>query len=215
MRKTSLSHNRSTLFAILPLFALGVFVLLYLLAALSYPGGSWISPHQEGFSFWNNYLCDLLDEYAINGDLNTARYPARVALVTLCFGLLVLWAYLPRLFQKKSKNLKLMQLTGITSLLVLVLLGSDRHDLIVRLAGFFGVIAFVSCFVELYKAGYAGLLTLGILSLIVFLINYYIYETGMFLSTLAVIQKITFVLFLGWFVLIDLAVYKQIMLKKP
>ncbi|MGB5371143.1 MAG: hypothetical protein WBN18_12005 [Flavobacteriaceae bacterium] len=198
-----------------PLFAMGLFVLLYFLAALNYPGGSWISPQQEGFSFWNNYLCDLLDEYAINGDLNTARYTARFALASLCFGLLVLWAYLPRLFPKKSKNLKLMQMTGILSLLVLVLLGSDRHDLIVRLAGFLGVIAFVSCFVELYKAGYARLLALGILSLIVFLINYYIYETGKYLNTLALIQKITFILFLGWFVLIDIAVYQEMKLGKP
>jgi hypothetical protein len=198
----------------IPLFAMGLFVLLYLLAAISYPGGSWISPHQEGFSFRNNYLCDLLDEYAINGDLNTARYTARLALVALCFGLLVLWAYLPGLFKKKSKNLQVMQLTGILSLMVLTLLASETHDLIVRIAGFFGIIAFVSCFVELYKAGYARLLALGILSLIVFLINYYIYETGSYLNFLALIQKITFILFLGWFVLIDIALYQALKLHK-
>lgn len=197
-----------------PLIAMGLFVLLYLLAAMNYPGGSWISPHQDGFSFWNNYLCDLLDDYAINGELNTARYPARLALAVLCFGLLVLWAYLPNLFPKKSKNLKVMQLTGILSLLVLTLLATETHDLIVRIAGFMGIIAFVSCFVELYKAGYARLLALGIFSLMVFLINYYIYETGVFLKSLAVIQKITFILFLGWFVLMDVAVYQELKLHK-
>jgi hypothetical protein len=215
MKTASLSHIKSTFFVMFPLIAIGLFVLLYLLAAMDYPGGSWISPHQDGFSFRNNYLCDLLDEYAINGDLNTARHTARFALAALCFGLFVLWAFLPRLFPKKSKNLMLMQWTGILSLLVLVLLGSDRHDFIVRLAGFLGVIAFVSCFVELYKAGFARLLVLGILSLIVFLFNYYIYETGQYLHALALIQKITFILFLGWFVLIDIAVYQEMKLKKP
>ena len=43
---------------LLPLFGMLLFVLLYVLAALDYPGGSWILPEQNGFSFWNNYLCD-------------------------------------------------------------------------------------------------------------------------------------------------------------
>ena len=94
-------------FLYLPLIGMAHFIALYVVAAFMYPGGSWKFQQSEGFNFWHNYLCDLLDEYAINGQLNSARYMARLALGFLCGGILLLWFYLPNLFEKrntKSKN---------------------------------------------------------------------------------------------------------------
>ena len=62
---------------LLPYAGMAIFVILYVIAALEYPGGSYAEPNVEGFSFWHNYLCDLLDKRAINGSINTARYHAR------------------------------------------------------------------------------------------------------------------------------------------
>ena len=81
----------------LPLVAMATFVLLYLISAYRYPGGSWAHPAQEGFSWQHNYLCDLLDTLAVNGMLNGGRYWARGALAVLCLGLAWLWYYLPGL----------------------------------------------------------------------------------------------------------------------
>ncbi|NHF59681.1 hypothetical protein FK220_010035 [Flavobacteriaceae bacterium TP-CH-4] len=203
-------HLRSPSLLLLPLFGMGLFVLLYVIAALKYPGGSWVKPNQEGFSFWYNYLCDLLDYNAINGEMNVARIYARAALGVLCISLLFLWYHLPRLFSKKSLNLQIMLVAGIASLITTMLLASDTHDVTVRIAGLFGVVAFISCFVELFKAGYFRLFALGIICLIVFLVNYYIYETGLLLNALPVIQKITFVLFICWFVLLNLLLFKKL-----
>jgi len=69
---------------LLPMGGMGLFMVLYVLAAIIYPGGSWIVPGQNGFSFWNNYLCNLLDQDAINGELNSARHFARASLGVLC-----------------------------------------------------------------------------------------------------------------------------------
>jgi hypothetical protein len=195
---------------ILPLVGMGLFVLLYVIAALQYPGGSWAEPDNSGFSFWNNYLCDLLDYNAINGELNTARYFARIALGILCVSLLVLWYYLPNLFAYRSSNRTIMWASGIMALLVTFFLTSGTHDITVRIAGVFGAIAFITCFIELFKAGHYKLFTFGILCLGIFLVNYYIYETGTFIRMLPIIQKVTFTCFILWFFFLDILFYKKI-----
>jgi len=199
---------------LIPLAGMGIFVVLYVLAAINYPGGSWMVLDQEGFSFWNNYLCDLLDLYAINGDLNPARFFARGSLGVLCVSLILLWYYLPGLFSNKSTNLIVMWLAGILALAITMSLTSGTHDITVRIAGFFGVIAFISCFVELYKAKYFSLLILGIICLLIFLGNYYIYETGTMIRSLPVIQKVTFICYILWFALLDISYYKYLKLKQ-
>ncbi|WP_289644297.1 hypothetical protein [Maribacter aestuarii] len=192
-----------------PLVGMGLFLVLYLLAALNYPGGSWAFPKREGFSFRHNYLCDLMDNYAINGEVNSARPYAILALALLCIALFWLWRNLPMLFREYNFNQKVMKTSGFISLLTLVFLAIGNHDKIVRIAGFFGVIAFVTCFIELFKTGHKNLFVFGILCLLVFLINFYIYETGLFLETLPVIQKITFLMFISWFIFLDVTLYRK------
>jgi len=195
---------------LLPLFGMLIFVLLYILAALRYPGGSWIMPQQNGFSFWNNYLCDLLDHNAINGELNTARYFARSSLTVLCLSLALIWYYLPSLFNGKNYNKKIMWLSGIAALVATSFLSSGAHDRTVRIAGFFAVIAFLTCFIELLKARHIKLFVSGIGCLMIFLVNYYIYETGLYIGFLPVIQKITFISFIIWFVMLDVLLYRKL-----
>lgn len=198
---------------LVPLVGMLLFVILYILAAINYPGGSWIVMDQEGFNFWNNYLCDLLDRNAINGELNPARFFARGSLGVLCVSLLLLWYFLPGLFSKKGINVYVMWLAGILALGVTMSLTSGTHDITVRIAGIFAVIAFISCFIELYKANYFLLFYFGIACLLIFLINYYIYETGTFIKSLPVIQKVTFICFILWFAFLDIFFYKFVKLK--
>lgn len=198
-----------------PLAGILVFLSLYMLAASRYPGGSYVEPGQEGFSFTHNYLCDLLDEEAINGELNTARFFARWALGVLCASLLILWYQLPKIFNSNGHRVLLIRGFGLLSFGILVFLGEDTHDRTVRIAGVFGVLALIFCFIELYKAGYTKLFLLAVLNLLVFMLNYYIYETGTFRIALPVLQKFTFLLFLFWFVLLDLALYRKLYQQHP
>lgn len=204
------SKNTNPNILLLPLWGMGVFILFYIIAALNYPGGSWLFRKKKGFSFWNNYLCDLLDVYAISGELNSARSYAIIALGFLCAGLFWLWFYLPRLFDNRSTNQSIMQISGLLSLITVVFLAFGDHDKVVRIAGFFAVIAFVTASIELFKAGHKNLFLLGVLGLLVFLFNYYIYETRVFIALLPVIQKGTFILFISWFVCLDVALYRKL-----
>jgi len=123
--------------ALTPLIGIGVFVICYVLATLNYPGGNWSSPDHESFSIWHNYLCDLLDSQAINGEENSARPYAISALLALCLGLFTLWIRLPALFIRKSPNLRVMKVSGLLALATIFFLALGSHDTIVRIAGFF------------------------------------------------------------------------------
>ncbi|MGI9547395.1 MAG: hypothetical protein ACR2MM_09180 [Flavobacteriaceae bacterium] len=194
---------------VLPMIGMALFVILYIVAAIKYPGGSWKFPDAKDFSFWNNYLCDLLDHNAVNGQLNDARYIARTALAFLCGGLLLLWWYLPSLFPEDRITRTIMWISGILALVTTFFLSSGTHDTTVRIAGFFGAIAFINLFIELYRIGLYRLFILGLFCLIIFLINYYIYETGSFIKGLPIIQKITFLSFLCWFTFLNLSMIKK------
>ncbi len=187
-----------------------MFVVLYTFAAVVYPGGSHAMPDQIGFSFSHNYLCDLLDSYAINGVLNGAKIFATIALAILCFSIVLLWFFLSELFLVKSVTQPIMRITGIASLITLLFLTSETHDIIVNIAGVLGTVSFASCLMGLFKAKYYKLFIIGFFCLLIFLGNYYIYETGTFIYILPVVQKVTFVCFLSWFVLLDISVYKSV-----
>lgn len=194
---------------LLPLWGMAAFIFLYVLAALNYPGGSYADPDHTKFSFWNNYLCDLLDTYTIGGVLNSSRVFARLALLVLCLSLMLLWYQLPKLFTVRNKNQRIIQISGTTSLAITLLLSTGNHDLVVRIAGVLGVIAMVFTFIELCRAKFYTLFILGLFCLIIFFINYYIYETGIFIETLPVIQKITFAGFIYWFLLLNISLYRK------
>ena len=203
-------EERNRIQFLLPLFGLALFVLFYVVAAMHYPGGSQIDPDKTGFSFWNNYLCDLLDIQTINGVPNPARYYSRVALLVLCLGLMLLWCYVPRLFAEIKGNATAIRATGMGSMLITLFMDGDNHDLVVRLAGMFGFVALVLLMIQLLKSGRAALFGFGLFCLLIFLVNYYIYETSIYIDALPVIQKVTFVSFLCWFGLLDVAIYKRL-----
>ncbi len=195
---------------VVPYLGMLVFLLLYVLAALHYPGGSYSHPNAKGFSFWDNYLCDLLDTYTITGVTNGARNWARMALLVLCSSLMYLWFHLPKLFPAKNSNMKLLKFAGIGALVITLFMTAGNHDVVVRIAGLFGVVGMLTLFVELFRAKYYKLFGCGMYCLLILLVNYYIYETEVYLAALPVIQKITFVSFIVWFLLMDFSLYKRL-----
>ncbi len=203
------SSPRKAYRRLLPLGAMALFVVFYLLAAWHYPGGSWVEPGREGFSFRNNYLCDLLDTRAVGGALNTGRYWARASLGVLCAGLCYLWVYLPALAGGPAWNRPLMRLGALAALVTTVFLSAGTHDITVRIAGGFGGLALVSAIVGLWQGGRRVAALFGAWCLVVFLLNYALYETGSYLRALPLIQKVTFLSFIGWFAWLDLELYRQ------
>ncbi len=191
----------------LPLVGMCLFVILFLVATLQFTTGLETSARGLGFNFKENYLCDLLNINTLDGAINPAHITARIALIIICFSLILFWYELPKLFPVKSNTLTIMQVTGIISMVILLFLATGNHDVIIRISGFFGLFAVISILIELYKADLFGLFIFGFFFLALFLTNYYIYETGIMLERLPLIQKITFAICLSWFALLNSTLY--------
>ncbi len=202
------AHEKPTALLI-PLLGMLLFVFLIIKAATLYPGGSHYSSAEEGFSFFNNYLCDLLDSTTLNGSPNPSKNLARFALFLLCSCLTVLWYHLPKLFKRKGVHLAVIRVAGISAMIITLFLSSNSHDLVIYIAGLIGLLAMITTIVALHKEGYQELFALGIFCLAIFILNYYIYESGVLITVLPTIQKITFVSFIGWFALLNISLYRK------
>ncbi len=192
-----------------PAAGLLAFTCLYVIAAISYPGGSWVDPQSQGFSIRFNYLCDLLDAEAVNGSVNTARYWARAALLILCLSLMYLWYHLPVLTAGPAWNRRFIQLSAAAAFSTLFALGSGTHDITVRIAGVFGGLALLTALWGMWKAGRTGTVLFGIWCFAIFIVNYILYESGAYLRVLPLLQKGTFLSFIAWFLHLNVLLSRQ------
>lgn len=193
---------------LLPVVGTVAFVVLFFIATLYYPGGSQADANQIGFSWKDNYWCNLLMNVAINGEPNAAKPIAMVGVVVLAVTLVSFW-FLFFNYTSFSKHLKtLFQLSALISMGLSLFIFSKWHDVLITIAGIFGMIALAGTFTGLYKLKWNSLLTFGMLNLLLVIINNIIYYTTD-RYWLPVIQKITFTLFLLWICLVSLKMFKR------
>ena len=193
-----------------PIFGTLLFVILYFIATLFYPGGSQVDKNSIGFSWLNNYWCNLLNEQAINGQNKSAKPIAITAMFILCMTLILFWFLFPTyvIFDKKlARTIKVCgSIAMITGFLLFTKL---NHDLITNLASGFGVVATAGVLIGLYKIRWKGLFVFGLLNFLLVGLNNYVYYTKGLIVYLPVVQKITFALFLFWVCSIDLNLYRE------
>jgi hypothetical protein len=85
-------HKAHVFWQLMPLFGSILFSLLYFIATLYYPGGNYLDKGSHGFSWTQNYWCNLLGENAINGHQNLARPIAFTAMAVLSLTLSFLFS---------------------------------------------------------------------------------------------------------------------------
>jgi hypothetical protein len=203
-----LNKNKS-IWLLTPVFGIIIFFVLYIIAALYYPGGSQADRDAKGFSWANNYWCNLLSKESINGQYNRARPIATAAMFVLGLSLALFWFQFPRYIKLGNFARCLFQYSGIISMAIPCFLFSYLdHDLVINLASLFGLIAVAGSFVGLYKNKWVGLFVFGIANLLLVALNNYVYYTGRWIVFLPVIQKISFVAFLFWICCIDIKLYQ-------
>lgn len=193
---------------LLPVMGTGLFVLLYFIAAFLYPGGSQANAHSTGFSWLNNYWCNLLNDTAINGENNAAQPVALIAMLALCLTLSLFW-FLFSIYAPFNKMWKwLMQVTGILSMITAFFLCSRfNHDVVINIASGLGLIAIIGTYIGLYKKRWYNLFYFGLTNLLLIAANNYCYYSKDFIKYLPVVQKISFAAFLIWIVCISIRLY--------
>jgi hypothetical protein len=194
---------------LLPIYGIGLFIILYIIATLLYPGGSDVDKLAKGFSWLNNYWCELMASQAQNGDVNTARPVAITAMAVLCATMGLFWYNTSFLFKPGTISRQIIRYAGILSVMTIIFLLTRQHDTVINISGTLGLVALSGTLIGLYKNNMKFLVFYGIVLLLLVGANNYIYYTGNFFYILPVIQKITFLLFLLWFGIVTIRLYKE------
>jgi hypothetical protein len=196
--------RKSTWFWI-PLLGIPLFVLLYVWASFNYPGGSQADAQSTGFSWVNNYWCNLLNATAINGQTNHAQPIAMTGMVVLCISLAVFWYLFPMISLSKTLSVRITQFTGVAAMGTALLLNSSiDHDLITNLASLMGLGAVVGTLIGLWRLQWSVLFWFGTMNLLLVLLNNFLYYNAELISYLPLVQKISFAAFLVWLFLISM-----------
>lgn len=194
----------------MPIFGIIIFVVLYIIATLLYPGGSQADKNAVGFSWVNNYWCNLLYDNAINGQHNPAKPVAMAGMFILCASLSFFWFLFPQHINVGKKLKPVMQISGILSMTIAFFLFTHfNHDFIINLASIFGLVATLGVFVGLYRTKWFGLFVFGVVNMLLVGLNNYFYHTEGLIVYLPVIQKISFASFLVWFCCINIHLYRK------
>jgi len=196
-------------FLLIPFAGLVLFVMLYVIAAVLYPGGSQADLYARGFSWMNNYWCNLLNEKAMNGEVNTARPVAFSAMFILCGSLALFWYQFAGMIDFKLPARIAIRTSGILSMITCLFLFSKSHDTIINVSGLLASFAIAGTFAGIYKNKWSALFWFGIFNFLLIGLNNYIYYTQP-LTYLPLLQKITFLSFLVWISLLILKSYKRV-----
>lgn len=191
-----------------PAFGSVIFCILYLVAALLYPGGSQLDEHSTGFSFTQSYWCNLLSETAINGQPNKSRTVAMLGMLVLAITLIYFWYFFPQQAGFTKPVRIIVQAAGAAAMLTGLFMSGEWHDVIINIASFFGLIAIAGTFAGLYKLKWKVLLWFGVLNLVLVALNNYLYYKVELRYYLPLVQKITFFCFLLWISLISVGMYR-------
>lgn len=194
---------------LIPLWGTLLFISLYFFAALFYPGGSQVDIHSKGFSWTNNYWCNLLNETSINGQLNAARPLAITAMFVLCLTLAIFWYIFPKHADVKKSVRLTIQISGTLAMTTGMFLSTDLHDTFVNIASLCGLVATVGTFIGLHKLKWTKLFWFGIFNLALVALNNILYYGDGLKLYLPVVQKITFFFFLLWICLITINLYRR------
>ena len=125
------------------------FVALQAAAMALYPGGTWWDATTRGARFWQNFLCDLEWNPALNGEPNpVGSRVAQASMLVLVAGFVPFWWLAPRLFAARrglGAAVRALGLASVAGMAAVVLMPSDcfgaLHGVAVVVAGIPGLSA--------------------------------------------------------------------------
>jgi hypothetical protein len=205
---------KSKYYLLVPIFGICLFVILFFASTFLYPGGNQLDKNLKGFSFLNNYWCDLLSIEAKNGQPNLARPLAISAWVMLCFTLSFFWQRIPGFLCIPDMMKKTIRICGITTMAVAALMFTQMHNIVIHISALTGCLASLATFIGLFKTRLYNFFYFGLISFILMGMNYCMMVFGVFISYLPLIQKITFTVILMCICFICQSLYKMQMAVK-
>lgn len=191
-----------------PFFGVCIYIILYIVSAQMYPGGSDIHPQREGFDWINNFWCDLTDHITESGAINPAKPIAILAMAILCFSIATLSYFVGKYFIEIPASKLIFYFTA-AAMIFANFAYSAFHDYAVYLAGISGIIPLGLTFYGLYKRKMWHLFNIGAFAMFLLILNFFIYKTRIFYTALPLIQKFTFLSFMFWISTLNFKIVKN------
>lgn len=185
----------------LPTITIVIAFCLFIIAMSYYPGGTTTSANTVGYSWSQNFLCSLFAPYALNGEINPARYTAILAMFLLC-------AALGTMFKLISVRVKLtihknaIEIGGIGAMVYGFFAVTPIHDLVISIGLVFSLAALSAITHILYTERRWLLFGWGVIGLALSLISSVIYYGNLFYNLLPIVQKVTWFTHVGWLIVI-------------
>ncbi|NBW34670.1 MAG: hypothetical protein EBR30_06545 [Cytophagia bacterium] len=192
-----------------PIAGFALYLIVFTLAALQYPGGSFNLPKATGYSFFHNFLCDVMDPVTKGGVFNPARMLAVVSHIILSLTMISFFYMLPEIFENRNRNFFMIRYFGMFTMTVFMLMATSYHDLIVTFTGVLGTLALIPFFIELRNYTDKRLIQLASLCFFMSIVVFFIFETKIGFYYLPFLQKITFVLDAWWVIWVSLIVMRK------
>ena len=131
MLDSSRGPGGSRLLAAVLLVLIGAGALASAVAAVQYPGGTWMDRSTVGHSFWGNFLCDIARDFAIDGRPHPGARWGRAAEWALVLALGVFFWIAPALVEplRRRRTIRLLGLVATLGLLLVPVTTGLPHAL--------------------------------------------------------------------------------------
>ncbi|MFK7951868.1 MAG: hypothetical protein AB8B73_03410 [Ekhidna sp.] len=193
----------------IPIVGMGLYLVVFVFSAMDYPGGSENVPSAVGYSFFHNFLCDVMNPITHGGALNPARSLAVVSHLILSGTMIAFFYLLPDMFSWSNRNTLVIRFGGMLTMTVFVFMYTPFHDEIVTVTGVLGTVALIPFFIEMRKYPNGLLKVLAYACFVLSMVVFFIFETRMGYYYLPFLQKITFFLDAWWVIWVSIIVLKK------
>ena len=179
---------------------IGVAIALTLLfiATTQYPGGSQHDDMSVGFSWQHNYLSNLLNPIAVNGQENAARPWAVAGMLFLCAAMALSFFQFSKKIPVKGAANSIVRYAGIGAMVAAVFTGTPFHDLAVRVSGTLLMVSLFYITVFILKSKLNGLKVLAAAGMLLLYGTSFIYYSSTYLEILPVMQKLLLITVVIW-----------------
>ena len=183
------------------LFGITLAIALLLISTILYPGGSQHDANSIGFNWQHNYLSNLLNPISVNGQDNTARPWAIAGMLFLCLAVALFFVR----FSKKIPNngAKVIKYAGAGAMVAAVFTATPYHDIAVTISGTLLLVSLFYITVFVFKSKLHLPKVLSVVCLLLLYGMNYIYYTQNGLEYLPVMQKISMVMNLSLFLVLE------------
>ncbi len=173
------------------LICLFISVILFTAAAAIYPGGSFADNSSIGFDWTKNFISNLFEEKALNGQNNPSRIFALfgIGFHSLSYG--IFFINMSKKMPDKHSALVL-KMVGFFEIIFNFLIATSLHDSMVTISSTLSMLALFYITVYIIKTKRFFIKAFCIVSMLIFYYTLYLYGAGDW-GLLAVMQKIALV----------------------